>query len=161
MCNLDSELEAFIRERGDLIALAGSIVGNRHVAEEIVQESWLRWTAHDYPRDKTVPIVRRIVANLAKDWRRKERSERFWLSHYTLDADQAFDTERIVGAKQELLEVAAILNELPKRTQQAFALHRLSGLTYAQIGRRMKLSTTRVHQLVKDALVHVALRRTT
>lgn len=157
--SVDTSLDAYLRERGDLIALARSIVGSTHVAEELVQESWLRWAGRGYPADKSVPIFRRIVANLSKDWRRGQKVEQLGLLSYGLEPDQSIDAERVVMARQELAEIAAILSELPERTLIAFRMHRLEGKTYAQIGAHLGVGTTRVHQLLQNALVHVALRR--
>ena len=156
--NSDTSLDEFIQQRSDLIALARSIVGSRHIAEELVQESWIRWAGRDYPADKLVPIVRRIVANLSKDWRRRAKIERDGLQFVVSETEESLDGERIVMARQELVQVAVVLSELPKRTLSAFRMHRLDGLTYAEIGRRLGISTTRVHQLLQDALAHVALR---
>lgn len=148
-----------MRERSDLIALARSIVGSSHIAEELVQESWLRWVGRDYPSERSVPIFRRIVANLSKDWRRRQKIEAAGLQAIVCDVEEPVDGERIVMARQELTQVAKILSELPDRTLTVFRMHRLEGLTYAEIGKHLGIGTTRVHQLLQDALVHVALRR--
>lgn len=72
---VDPGLRCFVDDRDRLIAIACRIVDSRAVAEELVQESWLRWDARDYPADKAAPIFRSIVANLARDWRRRQRTE--------------------------------------------------------------------------------------
>lgn len=152
-------LNIYMRERSNLIALASSILGNSYIAEEVVQESWIRWVGHSYPAEKATPIFRRIVANLSKDWYRAQKVEMRGLQSLLHEPQQALDAERVVIARQELREVAAILAELPPRTLMAFRMHRLDGLTYMQIGKHMGIGTTRVHQLLQNALVHVAVRR--
>lgn len=155
----DLGLDAYLQERNNLIALARSIVGCTHIAEELVQESWLRWAGRDYPADHSVPIFRRIVANLSKDWRRGQRVERLSMFSYGLEQELVLDTERVVIARRELAEIAGFLSELPPRTLAAFRMHRLDGMTYSEIGAQLGIGTTRVHQLVQNVLVHVAIRR--
>ncbi|MEM8556177.1 MAG: sigma-70 family RNA polymerase sigma factor, partial [Pseudomonadota bacterium] len=155
----DPALTTYIGQRDDLIALAHSIVGNAQTAEDVVQDSWLRWIGKSYPKDRAAPILRRIVANLAKDWHRSSKVEERAMREQALLHDPSLDSERIVMARQDLAEVVSILNELPERTLAAFRMHRLEGLTYREIGVRLEIGTTRVHQLVQAALVHVALRR--
>ncbi|MEM1162220.1 MAG: hypothetical protein AAGJ28_14890 [Pseudomonadota bacterium] len=58
-------LSTFLDEREDLLALARSVVGRVDVAEDLVQESWLRWDASDYPHDQAKPIFVRIIKNHA------------------------------------------------------------------------------------------------
>ncbi|MEM6482603.1 MAG: hypothetical protein AAF681_12200, partial [Pseudomonadota bacterium] len=45
---LDPEVKTFVDEQDKLIAIALRIVESRAVAEEVVQESWLRWQRHGY-----------------------------------------------------------------------------------------------------------------
>lgn len=153
----DLGLDTFVRERDDLIALAWSIVGHSDVAEDLVQESWLKWGSHRYPADRARPIFRTIVANLARDWHRRRGRESACLAAYELTRDQAPDTERVVIAREELLRVAEALKVLPDRTLLAFKLHRLHGMTYKQIAVRLDVCPARAYQLVTKALAHAAM----
>ena len=155
----DIALSSFIAERDDLIALARSVVGHPDIAEDIVQDSWIRWSHKTYPSRDAVPIFRRIVANLAKDWYRRRRTEQRGMDAERLVQDEAPNAEHVYIARQELAQVIAILRELPDRTLCAFRMHRLEGKTYKEIGAHLGVGTTRVHQMVHKALVHVALRR--
>ncbi|MEM7060419.1 MAG: sigma-70 family RNA polymerase sigma factor [Pseudomonadota bacterium] len=153
----DLALLTFVQERRNLIALACSVVRNESIAEELVQDSWLRWQGQEYPARKAVPILRRIVANLAKDWYRRQATERAVLAEHAATLDFAVDSERIAIARQDLIRVVRALKALPKRTRTAFELHCLDGLSYARIGSRLGLSRSRAFELVTDALVHLTL----
>ncbi|MEM8836477.1 MAG: sigma-70 family RNA polymerase sigma factor [Pseudomonadota bacterium] len=151
----DPALTTFIKEREVLISVALRVVRSRAVAEELVQDSWLRWAHKNYPSDKALPIFRRIVSNLAKDWTRSNRTEEQILFDLKLYEDVDVDSERIVIARQELLRVVRVLESLPEKTVTAFRLRLVDGLTFTEIGTRLNLSRFRAHGLVKHALAVV------
>lgn len=151
----DPKIDAYLRHRGDLVAAAHAIVGSADTAEDVVQDCWLRWSAHDYGTDHARSILRRIVRNLAFDWRRRRRVEFEAVETHRLHAHAPHDAERIVGARQELARVVAALDRLPPRTLQAFRLSRVDGLTLKEAGRCLGVSEGRVSQLVSDALLRI------
>lgn len=150
-------LTTFEGDREKLIALACRLVESRAVAEELVQDSWLRWQERDYRVDDARPLFRCIVKNLARDWLRRQRTERSYLADQVLSPEDLRDPERIVVARQELAKIADALAKLPPRTITAFRMRRFDGLTYAQIAKRLGISTSRVHGHVVKALSHIAL----
>ncbi|MEM8576047.1 MAG: sigma-70 family RNA polymerase sigma factor [Pseudomonadota bacterium] len=148
----------FVDDRRDLVRLARSIVGCPSIAEDVVQDSWLRWQGRSYPDQDAQLIFRRIVANLARDWRRKDRRERIGLLTLSQIERTAPDTEHVVIARADLAAAVIALGELPERTLAAFRMHRLQNMTYQEIGERLNISTQRAFQLVQRALIHVAVR---
>lgn len=150
-------LTAFVDRRQDLIALANAVVKNQAVAEELVQESWLQWSNKTYPSSHAVPIFKRIVLNLAKDWHRKQKREWARFETYALLYDNAPDTEHVVIARQDLLNVLRALNTLPARSLHAFRLSRVDGLTYQEIAAKLGVATSTAYGIVADALVQVTL----
>ncbi|MEM9735078.1 MAG: RNA polymerase sigma factor [Pseudomonadota bacterium] len=153
-----ASVDAFVRERDDLVALARNVLNNASTAEDVVQDSWFRWAGRSYPIEDARPILRRIVINLARDLLRREKRERIGLETRPPMAELAPDAERVVIAREEVAIVVAALSELPERTLTAFRLQRIHGLTYEEIGQRLEVSTQRAFQLVRRALVHIALR---
>ncbi|MEM9911729.1 MAG: RNA polymerase sigma factor [Pseudomonadota bacterium] len=152
-----SGLEIFVDRRSDLVALANAVVKNHAVAEELVQDSWLQWSRKSYPSSDAGPIFKRIVLNLARDWHRKQKREWARFETYALIYDNAPDTERVVIARQDLVNVMQALQSLSARSLHAFRLSRVEGLTYAQIADRMGIATSTAYSLVADALVKVTL----
>ena len=71
--SVEQALTTFLRHREKLIAKACRIVESRAIAEEFVQDSWLRWHERQYPPQKSQQILRRIVRNLALDWLRRDK----------------------------------------------------------------------------------------
>ena len=150
-------LNTFVRKRGDLIALANKVVRNHAVAEELVQDSWIQWSSKSYPNRDAGPIFSRIVLNLSFDWLRKQKREWAKIEAFSLLYDNAPDTERVVIARQELLNVMGALQKLPPRSLRAFRLSRVEEMTFAEIGKDMGLSTSTAYRLVSEALIQVAL----
>lgn len=155
---LDPGLRSFVDDRDRLISIACRIVDSQAVAEELVQESWLRWDARSYPPDQATPIFRSIVANLARDWRRRHRTEAAITEALPEAGDDTGDAERIVIAREELRKITRALQELDPRVVTAFRLHRIEGLTMAQIAVRLDTVPSRVHAYVVKALTHVTCR---
>lgn len=154
----DPGLCNFIDDRDRLIAIACRIVDSRAVAEELVQESWLRWDGRSYPVEKARPIFRSIVANLARDWRRRHTAEALIVDALPDARDDPRDGERIVIARQEVRTLVRALDELDPRVVTAFRLHRIEGLTMTQIAGLLDTVPSRVHAYIVKALTHLTCR---
>ncbi|MEM1162360.1 MAG: sigma-70 family RNA polymerase sigma factor [Pseudomonadota bacterium] len=152
----DPALTAFVKDRDDLIVVACSVVGNVHVAEDLVQDCWLRWSQREYPAHQARPILMRIVKNLAIDWHRRRRLEFGALEAHRLLQDAPPDAERVVNGRQRLAVVVRALQELPARTLFAFRCARVENLTLKETGKRLGVSESRASQLVADAIVHIS-----
>lgn len=150
-------LKTYVDERDALIALALRIVESHAIAEEIVQESWLRWSKHNYPASDAAPLFKSIVRNLAHDWRRVRHREIRSLPDLAALYGEVPCSERTVIAKDELRRIVAALHKLPPRTLRAFRLRFVDGFTYAQIGKRIGLSLSRSRILVENAMVEISI----
>ncbi|MEM9011425.1 MAG: RNA polymerase sigma factor [Pseudomonadota bacterium] len=150
-------LTAWVKDREHLIALARHVVGSPAVAEEIVQEGWLRWHGRGYSADDVRPLLRRIVVNLARDWRRRREVETAVVAEQALHSRYAFDSERIVAARQDLACITEELAQMPRRTVRALWLHRIEGRTYAEIAAQLGVAQSTAYRLIEDALVQLIL----
>lgn len=153
----ESALYEFLNKRNQLVALACRFVDSRAVAEEIVQESWLRWQGQNYSEDNAKQMLRRIVRNLALDWYRRQRLEARILDFCSSQRHDAPDSERVVGARQELLRIITVLQRTPPRSVTAFRMHRIDGISYAKIARKLDVSPSTAFKLVEDVLVEITL----
>lgn len=152
---LYSDVDMFVYEREKLIAIACRYVESPSVAEELVQESWLRWNAKSYQPDQVRPILLQIIRNLSIDWLRRQKTERSSLAEFAEHKDEAPDTERVVIARQQLRCVVHALQIMPERTRSAFRMRRLDNLTYKEIGHRLGTSEAGAYRLVADGLFRV------
>ncbi|MEM8796110.1 MAG: sigma-70 family RNA polymerase sigma factor [Pseudomonadota bacterium] len=152
----DQALTTFVKEREALISVALRVVHSRAVAEELVQDSWIRWEGKDYAPDKALFIFKRIVTNLARDWTKSRRIEEKILTDLMLLEDMDFDAERIVIARQELFRVVRALESLPEKSAKAFHMRYVDGKSYTEIGKKLGVVRSRAFSLVQDAMVYVA-----
>lgn len=152
--------------RDDLVRYASRVVGSQAVAEDVVQEAYLRLSVRtgDQAQDRIVEPVRylyRVVRNLALDWIRRPGP--------VLESELAEDGLSNVPAarpspeddtiwRQQVAIVEAALASLPERTRLAFEMHRLGGYTLQQVADELGISVTRAHQLVKQAMARCADR---
>jgi RNA polymerase sigma-70 factor (ECF subfamily) len=152
----------FVEHRGSLVNYANGIVRDRASAEDVVQEAYLRFSAaaRDDQIVNPVSYLYRIVRNLAVDWTRRASFEAPKVSAPVLEsvASDAPSAERILFYRDELRMISDALAELPERTRVAFRMYRLEGKTLQVIADHLGVSVVRVHQLVKEAILHAARR---
>lgn len=157
------KLDLYLSHRGELINYAAGIVGCRAMAEDVVQEAYLRFHRPVERPDVVTPVgyLFRIVRNLAVDWARRVALER---RHVEIVEDppaiaEARATpEEEASHRQELALVMEALDELPVRTRQALEMHRFGGLTLEEIGKRLSISPALAHGLIHRALAHCQSR---
>lgn len=156
--NLDT-LDLFIAHRRQLVDYASGIVGDPARAEDVVQEAYIRFSeASDKPGaiDSPVSYLYRIVRNLAIDWTRRRTVEDISVEpeEFGRIPAPAPTAEQALLYRDELRLLAAALDELPVRTREIFLMHRLQGRTLQDIADHYGISVVRVHQLVRQAMVH-------
>ncbi|MEO1723441.1 MAG: RNA polymerase sigma factor [Pseudomonadota bacterium] len=150
--------EAYSESRSDLYGVAVSIVGDSASAEDLVQESWLRWNGRGYPAEGAPRILRRIIRNLARDLLRKRRREEEVVQSLADESCYAPDVESLVVDRDRLRRVERIVSALPARTRLAFRMSCVDGRTYAEISERLQVSRPRAHQLVGQALAKITMK---
>lgn len=159
------KLHLFLRHRADLIDYATPIVGDRMLAEDVVQDAWLRfseagrWDAGARFILRPVGYLYRIVRNLAVDVARRQGRER-WSGDAGLaeHRDPSPSVDLAIEARDKLATFERALSDLPERERRAFEMHRIDGETYARIGAELGVSQTRAYELVRAALAHCMTR---
>lgn len=144
----DNGVDVFLHNRERLIALACGIVRDMPLAEDLVQESWVRWQLGNYAKTDARPLFRTIVANLAKDALRRQRTERNYLETLVQSAEEHRDAERVCMARQELATIVTALQQMPPRHVAAFRMRRIDGLSYPEIARRLDTVPSRAYDYV-------------
>lgn len=146
------DLRVFVRRR----------VGSATVAQDIVQETWLRVATDPPARDPEQPLayLYRVAANLALDRQRRERLEARHHAPGPLPdrADAAPGPDRVAAAREELAVLQCAVTELPERCRAAFLLCRGRGLTMREAAARLGISEKTVEKHVARALVHCRRR---
>ena len=154
-------LSLFIAHRSALVNYANGIVGERSLAEDVVQEAWLRYGAamHGRRLEEPVGYLYRIVRNIALDRRRRLTLEHRHTARHVEQlvasvADEAPSPEDEAIARQELRRVIAAIAELPERTRIALEMHRFGGCTLKEIAQHLGISTSMAQVLVIQGIKH-------
>nr|WP_086491010.1 sigma-70 family RNA polymerase sigma factor [Novosphingobium panipatense] len=151
-------LGVFTKNRSALIRYASTITGDIGLAEDVVQDAWTRFidAAEVQAIHEPDRFLFRIARNLALDARRRRAFEGRLFAQDAADAAQQIasdmpSAQACAEAADELAHIIAV-SRLPERTRQAFLLHRVEGLTLVEVGTRLGLSKSLVHELVVSAL---------
>lgn len=134
-------------------------VGCRDLADDALQETWLRLSKMEPPaigiQDRQAYILR-LAANIAIDLIRKEKrhSSRCVSDEILLQA--AADTypspEVLAIDRDELRQLAAALSQLPAKQCAALLMSRCDGLTHREIAARLQVSESAVGKYLFNAL---------
>jgi RNA polymerase sigma-70 factor (ECF subfamily) len=155
--------DPFARHRSLLFTVAYEMLGSAADAEDVVQETWLRWTDVDHavvrePRAYLVRIVTRQALNRLRTLaRRREDYVGEWLSEPLL-------TSPDVGADVELAEsvsmaMLTVLETLGPAERAVFVLREVFDIPYDEIAEAVGKSPSAVRQIAHRARDHVAARR--
>ena len=161
--NLRMSDEAFARHRSLLFTVAYEILGSASDAEDVVQESWLRWAEVDHaavrdPRAYLVRIVTRQALNrLRTVARRREEYVGEWLPEpLATSPDVAADVELAESVSIAMLTVLETLGHVERAV---FVLRELFDTAYEEIAEAVDKSPAAVRQIAHRARQHVAARR--
>jgi len=147
---------AFVAHRARLWAIAQRIVG-AELADDVVQEAYVKSAlgAGEVRVERPYCYCCRVVRNVALDLRRRRSVE---LAYRTQTDDGELSqiaggipVEEELDGRRMLDAVERVLESVPSRTREAFALHRIGGLSQREIGRQLGCSATLVNFMVRDA----------
>lgn len=159
MAPSESSLSVYIAHRDELLNYANRFLQDRAIAEDVVQEAWLRLSARDGQGEEIANTLRylySIVRNLALDWARRASREVLeapdgptWRG---LSAEVP-SAEHVLVQRDEFRSVMDAISRLPERTQIAFRMYKLEGKTLQEVADFLDVSVSRAHQMVRDGLV--------
>nr|WP_239108388.1 RNA polymerase sigma-70 factor [Microbispora siamensis] len=159
----DPATEAFVAHRNLLFTVAYEMLGSAADAEDVLQETWLRWTAVDLEtvRDQRAYLVRittrQALKRLRTLGRRKESYVGPWLPEPLLTApDVAEDVELADSVSTAML---LVLETLTPTERAVFVLREVFDLDYDEIAEAVGKSQAAVRQIAHRARSHVAARR--
>jgi len=159
----DPATEAFLAHRNLLFTVAYEMLGSAADAEDVLQETWLRWAGVDLAavqnqRAYLVRITtRQALTRLRSLGRRKESYVGPWLPEPLLTApDVAEDVELADSVSMAML---LVLETLTPTERAVFVLREVFDLTYDEIADAVDKSPAAVRQIAHRARSHVAARR--
>src|ERR687896_1094868 len=163
VCAMDPATETFAAHRNLLFTVAYEMLGSAADAEDVLQETWLRWAGVDLdtvrdPRAYLVRIAtRQALGRLRTLGRRKESYVGPWLPEPLLTApDVAEDVELADSVSMAML---LVLETLTPTERAVFVLREVFDLPYDEIAEAVDKSAAAVRQIAHRAREHVAARR--
>ncbi|MEU4715877.1 RNA polymerase sigma-70 factor [Micromonospora purpureochromogenes] len=159
----DLATEAFLAHRNLLFTVAYEMLGSAADAEDVLQETWLRWAGVDLGavRDQRAYLVRittrQALTRLRTLGRRRESYVGSWLPEPLLTTpDVAEDVELADSVSMAML---LVLETLTPTERAVFVLREVFDVGYDEIAEAVDKSQAAVRQIAHRARAHVAARR--
>ena len=155
--------DPFVAHRSLLFTVAYEMLGSAADAEDVLQESWLRWAGVDRaqvrdPRAYLVRVVTRQALNRLRTLSRsREEYVGEWLPEPLLTSpDVAEDVEL---AESVSIAMLTVLETLGPMERAVFVLREVFETPYGEIAEAIGKSAGTVRQIARRAREHVAARR--
>src|SRR5690349_17282571 len=159
----DRATDVFVAHRNLLFTVAYEMLGSAADAEDVLQETWLRWADVDLAevRDVRAYLVRiatRLSLNRIRSLsRRRETYVGPWLPEPLLTSpDVAEDVELADSVSTAML---LVLETLTPTERAVFVLREVFDLPYDEIAEALEKSPAAVRQVAHRARSHVEARR--
>ncbi|MFE5118092.1 RNA polymerase sigma-70 factor [Streptomyces sp. NPDC056669] len=155
--------DPFVAHRSLLFTVAYEMLGSAADAEDVVQESWLRWAGVDRsrvrdPRAYLVRTVTRQALNRLRTLsRRREEYVGEWLPEPLLTSPDV--AEDIELAESVSIAMLTVLETLGPAERAVFVLREVFDMPYGEIAEAIGKSAATVRQIARRAREHVAARR--
>ena len=149
-------------QRNALVRFLSRKLGSIDDAHEIAQDAFMRLhrLEHADDLDNARAYLFQVASNMAIDQLRRRRLHARYLEdegarlHDDTGHQDHGTPEALVAARQQLGLVYRANESLPLRCRQALMLHRVRGLSYAEIAREMGVSVSSVEKYILEALKH-------
>ena len=159
----DDATDAFVAHRSLLFTVAYEMLGSAADAEDVLQETWLRWAGVDLDqvRDERAYLVRittrQALNRLRTVKRRREAYVGAWLPEPMLTArDGAEDAEL---AESVSIALMLVLETLTPTERAVCVLREVFDLGYDEIAEAVGKTPAAVRQVAHRARQHVEARR--
>ncbi len=155
--------DPFVTHRSLLFTVAYELLGSAADAEDVVQETWLRWDRVDHrevhdPRAYLVRTVTRQALNRLRTLsRRREEYVGEWLPEPLLTAPDVADDVQL--AESVSFAMLTVLETLGPAERAVFVLREVFDTPFDEIAEAVGKSPAAVRQIAHRARAHVAARR--
>jgi RNA polymerase sigma-70 factor (TIGR02957 family) len=160
---MDLATETFALHRNLLFTVAYEMLGSAADAEDVLQETWLRWAGVELAevRDQRAYLVRittrQALTRLRTLRRRKESYVGPWLPEPLLTAPSV--AEDVELAESVSMAMLLVLETLTPTERAVFVLREVFDREYEEIAEAVDKSPAAVRQIAHRARAHVAARR--
>ncbi|WP_431935912.1 RNA polymerase sigma-70 factor [Micromonospora sp. RP3T] len=159
----DPATEEFLAHRNLLFTVAYEMLGSAADAEDVLQETWLRWAGVDLDeiRDRRAYLVRittrQALSRLRALGRRKESYVGSWLPEPLLTTPDVADD--VALADSVSMAMLLVLETLAPTERAVFVLREVFDVGYDEIAEAVDRTPATVRQIAHRARAHVAARR--
>jgi RNA polymerase sigma-70 factor (ECF subfamily) len=159
----DQATETFVAHRNLLFTVAYEMLGSAADAEDVLQETWLRWVKVDLDqvrerRAYLVRIVTRQALNRLRTLqRRKESYVGPWLPEPLLTTPDVSENAEL--AESLSMALMLVLETLSPTERAVFVLREAFDLSYDEIAAAVDKTPAAVRQIAHRARAHVDARR--
>ncbi|MFE1023152.1 RNA polymerase sigma-70 factor [Streptomyces sp. NPDC058818] len=159
----DGATETFVAHRNLLFTVAYEMLGSAADAEDVLQETWLRWAGVDLDtvRERRAYLVRittrQALNRLRTLGRRKESYVGSWLPEPLLTTPDVADDVELADSVS--MAMMLVLETLTPTERVVFVLREVFDLGYDEIAEAVEKSPAAVRQVAHRARAHVAARR--
>ena len=155
------------RHRGELLRFLRARTRDHGEAEDVLQELWLKLHGTRIGpvangRAYLFQMANNLVLDRARERRRRVLRNQSWArQEYGTgsDGDEAADPsagpDHEVIEAEELRRLAAAIDSLPEGARRAFCMHKLDGLSHAEVAARLNISRSGVEKHIALAMQHL------
>ncbi|MER7672995.1 RNA polymerase sigma-70 factor [Kitasatospora sp. NPDC096128] len=158
----DTRLAAFEQHRRMVFGIAYRMLGSVADAEDLVQDTWLRWSGVTGPIASPAGYLARTVTNLALNRLdsaavRRESYVGPWLPEPLVTEPDA--TDGVERAESVSLALLVVLESLSPLERAVFVLKEAFGFSYLEIAEALDRTEAACRQVGSRARAHVRARR--
>ncbi|MEU6021253.1 RNA polymerase sigma-70 factor [Micromonospora sp. NPDC047134] len=160
------DVELFEGSRGRLEAVAYRLLGSAGDAEDMVQETFLRWQAADRARiEQPVAWLTKVLTNLCLNQLTSARARResyvgMWLPEPLLAGDRMLGPVDTVEQRESVsLAVLTLMERLSANERAVYVLRAAFGYPHEEIAEILDLTEANCQQLYRRAKQHLAAGR--
>ncbi len=152
--------------RADLLRFLVARTGNAGDAEDLVQEIWLKLSQPSSGpvlngRAYLFRMAHNLVIDRLREKQRRMQRDRIWSdgvgdrSHAAEPADPSRNAEEAMLDREETARLASALSTLPEGARRAFELHKIEGLSHADVAARLGISKSGVEKHMAVAMKYL------
>lgn len=165
MSAMPTRIEQFDEHRRLLFGIAYRMLGSAMDAEDLVQETFLRWRqVSDENIQSPKAYLTTIITRLCLDRLRSAQTQREqyvgpWLPEPVVTTEEADMTETLELAESVSMAFLVVLETMAPIERAVFLLREVFGYEYAEIAQIVGKSETNCRQIASRAKQHVADKR--
>lgn len=141
--------------------------GSQADADDVLSELWIKLTTIQpgpvsNPKGYLFRMANNLVLDRLRQERRRERRESHWTAEHHDDysplsevADPAPDAEQQLVANDEVQRLADAIAQLPAGAQRVIRMHKLEGLSHADVALRLGITKSAVEKHMAVAMTHL------